>query len=416
MNTTDITTTATQPSLLPSNNTTTPNHDFTKLPSNIPSQKGSSNNSSKRSSIDYRKYPPKYIYNITAEERLALQGKTIVGVDLNERDIFYCADGDYSKEHPTVNLFRLTRSFLQKNSKAKDYQKITDALYQTSYLGRTYADWKKELVKYSLRTTDPVQLVMNLQGRRRIMEILSTLENNMIFQKFKVQRYRNQKHAEQMFIKRFKETYGDKDKVVVCLGDMCRRPWEPEKHKKYRILLQQAGYKVYFVDEYKTSKKCCHCQDGHEVSSCLYRSDIKNNSTVIDPSLVHGLLYCKNGCNQYYNRDTNAAINICRIAKAHIEGKERPEYLRRPPPRKTDSILDNTANGKGTVKRKYTKKPKADSSTVPTPPTVNHHNNNNNDMIIEDNNKNKKKKNSLNNNPVRVENIENNNNGEKPDV
>jgi hypothetical protein len=42
----------------------------------------------------------------------------------------------------------------------------------------------------------------------------------------------------------------------------------------------------------------------------------------------HGLLRCKNGCG-LWNRDTNVAINIWRIAKEAILQRERPEYLKR---------------------------------------------------------------------------------------
>ena len=44
--------------------------------------------------------------------------------------------------------------------------------------------------------------------------------------------------------------------------------------------------------------------------------------------LVHGLIRCKNGCG-YWNRDTNGATNIYKIAYNAINNKERPKYLSR---------------------------------------------------------------------------------------
>ena len=44
--------------------------------------------------------------------------------------------------------------------------------------------------------------------------------------------------------------------------------------------------------------------------------------------LVHGLICCKNGCG-YWNRDTNGATNIYKIASNAIHNKERPSYLSR---------------------------------------------------------------------------------------
>ena len=44
--------------------------------------------------------------------------------------------------------------------------------------------------------------------------------------------------------------------------------------------------------------------------------------------LRHGLVKCKT-CSRLWNRDTNAASNIWKIAMSAIRGEERPEYLRR---------------------------------------------------------------------------------------
>jgi len=44
--------------------------------------------------------------------------------------------------------------------------------------------------------------------------------------------------------------------------------------------------------------------------------------------LVHGLIRCKNGSG-YWNRDTNGATNIYKIAFNAINNKARPSYLSR---------------------------------------------------------------------------------------
>ena len=44
--------------------------------------------------------------------------------------------------------------------------------------------------------------------------------------------------------------------------------------------------------------------------------------------LGHGLIRCKNG-RGYWNRDTNGATNMYKIAYNAINNKERPNYLSR---------------------------------------------------------------------------------------
>jgi transposase len=44
--------------------------------------------------------------------------------------------------------------------------------------------------------------------------------------------------------------------------------------------------------------------------------------------LRHGLVKCRT-CSRLWNRDTNAASNIWKVAMSAIRREERPEYLRR---------------------------------------------------------------------------------------
>jgi hypothetical protein len=65
--------------------------------------------------------------------------------------------------------------------------------------------------------------------------------------------------------------------------------------------------------------------------------------------MVHGLIYCKNGCG-YWNRDTNWATNIYKIASNAIHNKERPSYLSKS--KTTSTGLDEPVKSKFTQSRK----------------------------------------------------------------
>lgn len=100
---------------------------------------------------------------------------------------------------------------------------------------------------------------------------------------------------------------------------------EPTKGIGMRKLFRQNGYKVYLVDEFRTSCMCSSCED--EEGKCekfMTRENPKPYKS--GDILVHGLLKCSI-CDGVWNRDVNSATNIYRIAYNAINGLERPKYL-----------------------------------------------------------------------------------------
>jgi transposase len=81
---------------------------------------------------------------------------------------------------------------------------------------------------------------------------------------------------------------------------------------------------VYLVDEFRTSCRCSAC--GGECKTfrvCENPRPYRTGSV-----LRHGLVKC-NTCSRLWNRDTNAASNIWKIAVRAIRGEARPDYLTR---------------------------------------------------------------------------------------
>jgi hypothetical protein len=113
------------------------------------------------------------------------------------------------------------------------------------------------------------------------------------------------------------------------LGDFDQRKHrkfkEPVKGKGFRTLFRKAGYGVYLVDEFRTSCRCSAC-GGEWAKPTTFRvcesdSPRPNRTGRI---LRHGLVKC-NTCSTLWNRDTNAASNIWKIAMSAIRGEARPE-------------------------------------------------------------------------------------------
>lgn len=122
---------------------------------------------------------------------------------------------------------------------------------------------------------------------------------------------------------------------------------EPTKGIGMRKLFRQNGYKVYLVDEFRTSCMCSNCED--EEGKCekfMTRENPKPYKS--GDILVHGLLTCKK-CSGVWNRDVNSATNIYRIAYNVINGLERPKYLCRT--KKEENINKDKTKNKKVVKK-----------------------------------------------------------------
>ena len=91
------------------------------------------------------------------------------------------------------------------------------------------------------------------------------------------------------------------------------------REKGFRTLFRRNGYKVYLVDEFRTSCKCSNYEGGEcsKFRKCRNPKPMKNNSI-----LSHGVLMCKT-CSALWNRDENSSRNICKIAYNAIHKNER---------------------------------------------------------------------------------------------
>ena len=113
-----------------------------------------------------------------------------------------------------------------------------------------------------------------------------------------------------------------------------------------RTLFRKAGFQTYLVDEFRTSCRCSKC----EVGICR-KTMVRENPKPFRNGciLVHRLICCKNGWG-YWNRDTNGATNIYKIASSAIHNKARPSYLSRS--KSTSTGLDESVKPKFTQSRK----------------------------------------------------------------
>ena len=274
-----------------------------------------------------------YITDVPKEE---LQNKAIVGIDPNKSDLIYCTQ-EKDDQHlckKDIIAFRYTQNHRRKDTKSKYFRDTRNKLkVETKFNNKTIQELETELTIYNKKTLDFQRFLEYVTKKNEINSILLPYYEQQIFRKIKFNSKINTTRSEDNMINRFKEKFGAPDKVVIGFGD-----WEQKQQMKYkeptkgigmRKLFRKAGYKVYLVDEFRTSCRCFNCggecEHSNERRQLNPRPWMRSKREYIS---VHGLLRCKT-CNVWWNRDKNSSLNIQKIVKCVVEGKERPDYLQR---------------------------------------------------------------------------------------
>ena len=255
-----------------------------------------------------------------------IKNKKIVAYDPNLSDLIYCVDDD-SKE---ANEFRYTQDSRRKECKIKKYAKIILEFKKEKIDGKTVIEYETELSKLNRKTLTIKDFKDYIQKKSEINNKLYKFYEKYIFRKLKLNGHINRKKHEQKMINNFKKIFGKPEDVIICAGDFEQKQGmkygkEPVKGKGIRRIFRDNGYKLYLVDEFRTSCMCSICKE--ETGRCDKFITRKNPKPYKSGNiLVHGLIKCQT-CLGVWNRDVNSATNIYRIAKNAINGLERPKYL-----------------------------------------------------------------------------------------
>jgi hypothetical protein len=265
-----------------------------------------------------------------------LQDKTIVGIDPGKDDLIYCVD-NASKD---ANVFRYSQDQRRKETKMKKYNNIILGMKTNKIEGKTIIEYETELSHYNRKSLNITKYKEYLREKNRINHILFQFYRKELFRKLKFGKYINIKRNEQKMVRNFKKAFGNPEEVVICIGDWEQRKQmkfkEPTLGKGLRILFRKNNYKVFLVDEFRTSCKCSNCNGGvcekfrvRENPRPKPKKNKENPKKEIkydETRLIHGLLRCKSGCG-LWNRDRNGSSNIYKIADNAINNIERPSYL-----------------------------------------------------------------------------------------
>ena len=253
----------------------------------------------------------------------SIKNKKIIAIDTGMSDIIYCVDND----NKDANEFKYTQDSRRKECKIKKYSKLILQFKEEKVDGKTIIQHETELSKLNRKTLNINAFKEYISAKSLLNHKVYPFYQRFIFRKLKLNAYINKKKNEQKMINKFKKVFGSQEDVIIAFGD-----WEQKQHMKYkeptkgkgiRKLFRESGYKVYLVDEYRTSCMCSKCCEGKCEKFIIRKNPKPYKKTNI---LVHGALICKK-CNAVWNRDVNGATNIFRIVKNIIDKKERPKYL-----------------------------------------------------------------------------------------
>jgi transposase len=265
------------------------------------------------------------VYIDKIEDYAPLQGKNIVAIDPNLSDLLYCVNGldmHFNKK------FRYTQNMRRKETKAKKYRNILLDKKKTIIEGKTIIEWETELSQYNSKTLDFNRFKTYIGKKNAVNKTISTFYEDTLYRKLKLGSYMLRQKTEARMLQRFEKLFGKPTDTIIGIGDFeqenHRKYNEPVKGKGFRTLLRKHGYKVFLVNEFRTSCKCSGCEGNcNTFRYCTNPRPFKDNRII-----RHGLLECQT-CKRLWNRDMNASLNMYKIIQEAIAGRQRPEYLSR---------------------------------------------------------------------------------------
>ena len=137
-------------------------------------------------------------------------------------------------------------------------------------------------------------------------------------------------------INNFKNKFRDSKDSIICFGDYDKennhlKGKESTINIKFRNIFKNAGYKVYLINEFRTSKlcNCCH----NELEPFLERESHKpkyikdKKKELVNRLLRHKSI--KPECKVIHNRDKNAVQNMLYIVETIFKINKRPQIFTR---------------------------------------------------------------------------------------
>ena len=267
----------------------------------------------------------KYIDELTDDERRRLSDKIVVGVDPGMGNLLYFSSEDGKTRK------RYTQNQRRQETKVREYdRRLVKKKGKTVVEDWTITQWEAKLSAHNHKTASLAAFKEYIHAKLWVNSKIGAFYEKHWHRQQRLNGYFNRNRSESRLLEELEAKFGAPKDVVIGFGDweqlQHRKFKEPVKGKGFRQTLRRGGYRVFLVDEHRTSLQCSLCQQ--ENAKChkflpSTRCDSSGRSW-----FVHGLLLCQQ-CRRPRNRDANASMNIACLTRTALAGQSRPEHLRR---------------------------------------------------------------------------------------
>lgn len=277
-----------------------------------------------------------------------IKNKRIVACDPNLSDIIYCVSKEIKpkiivddndklrlENEEEIITFRYTQNQRRLETRNKKYNKLQDKINKEKKINnKTVKEIETELSKFNSKTCDFNNFISYCKKKNEVNRLLFLHYQEEVFRKLKFNRYTNTQKSESKMIKNFSNKFGKSDDCIVVLGDYDKgehnmKGKEPIINRRIRKIFRNNGYKVYLINEFRTSKLCnvCECCCSPFLKRESHKpKDIDKKTKKGKLIEVWGLTLCENkNCSLIHNRDKNSALNMYKITQSILDGKKRPQ-------------------------------------------------------------------------------------------
>ena len=221
-----------------------------------------------------------YLHSITGKDRAALVkgDKKLVSIDPGKSDIWFCVqkqDHLQPASQPASQIYATSRLT---QSTRRNYQRVKKNRSIRYLVKKNYGNiiCRPKTKKYSVFEMERRHSIFNQKTMRLdkfrayvksklcLNSKLKALYELKIFRKLRYNTYVQGQKLNSWTLRHFREDMGPPSDVILFLGDYSAGNYhmkfvEPTIGIGMRRLFQRAGYKIYLVDEYRTSKTCHKC-------------------------------------------------------------------------------------------------------------------------------------------------------------
>ncbi|KAJ2833342.1 hypothetical protein FBU31_001923 [Coemansia sp. 'formosensis'] len=312
----------------------------------------------------------RYVHQLTPSELKEYMPQAIVD-DLGRNELHCIMSMDSTSADPQI--LRYTRKQWLKEARSWRFKKIREKV-KNAYPDDAINKAEQRLKGYDPCSMDPAKFRAYVEARAGEWDLLSKFyaetptchaeskhqihrtlrregfkpRTHPLHRKLNLSAYLNKKQAEDRFMRNVKAKFVDKR--VIGMGNWSAsmaKYHEPIPGKSWRDLFKHHGFRVFLIDEFRTSLLCPSCDSDLEKFKNIdnpRRYKAKKRSKV----LCHGLLRCTNqeclravekykdtSKSRLYNRNVAAVVNFKRIITSLLKTGDIPVQFKRSTPRKS---------------------------------------------------------------------------------